>query len=79
MRKKPTSKKHHVVLTGKRNIVGIEEKSDVSEDYEKNERIPPFCEAKDPSILLAAKDTPWLWNDHNQGHYVKKKFTTVPS
>jgi hypothetical protein len=38
--------------------VGIEDKLDVSEDYEKDERISPFCVAKDPSILLAAKDTP---------------------
>jgi hypothetical protein len=58
--------------------VEIEDKSDVSEDYEKDEQIPPFCVAKDPSILLAAEDTPWLQNDHNQGHYVKKKFTTMP-
>ena len=28
-------------------------------------------------IMLAAEDTPSLRNDHNQGHYVKKKFTTV--
>ena len=25
--------KHHIVLLGKRNIVGIEDKSDISEDY----------------------------------------------
>jgi hypothetical protein len=71
-RKKTNEPKRHIVLTGKRNIVGIEDKSDVSENYEKDERIPPFCVAKDPSILLAAEDTPWLWNHHNQWHYVKK-------
>jgi len=57
--------------------VGIKDKSDMSEDYEKDERIPPFYVAKDPSILLAAEDTPWVRNDHNQGHYVMK-FTTMP-
>jgi hypothetical protein len=77
--KKTNELKRHIVLTGKRNIVGIEDKIDVSENYEKDERIPPFCVAKDPSIQLAAEDTPWLWNDHNQGHYVKKKFNTVPA
>jgi hypothetical protein len=56
--KKTNEPKRHIVLTGKRNIVGIEDKSDVSEDYEKDERITPFCVAKDPSILLAAEDTP---------------------
>jgi hypothetical protein len=69
--------KCHIVLTGKRNIMGIEDKSDISEDYEKDERIPPFYVAKDLSFLLAGEDTLWLRNDHNQGHYVKKKFTTV--
>jgi hypothetical protein len=38
--------------------VGIEDNSNVSEDYEKDERIPLFCVAKDSSILLAAEDTP---------------------
>jgi hypothetical protein len=71
--------KCHIVLTGKRNIMGIEDKSDISEDYEKDERIPPFYVAKDPSILLAGEDTPWLRNDHNQGHYIKKKFSIVPA
>jgi hypothetical protein len=77
--KKINEPKCHIVLTRKRNIVGIEDKSDLSEDYENDERIPPFCVAKDPSIVLAAEDTPWLRNDHNQGHYVNKKFTTVPA
>ena len=34
--------KRHIVLSGKRNIVGIEDKSDILEDYEKDDRIPPF-------------------------------------
>lgn len=71
--------KRHIVLSGKRNIVGIEDKSDKSEDYERDDRIPPFSVTKDPSILLNAEDTPWLRHDHNQGSYVKKKFTTVPA
>ena len=39
--------KRHIVLSGKRNIVGIEDKSDISEDYEKDDRIPPFTVNKD--------------------------------
>ena len=27
--------KHHIVLSGKRNIVGVDDKTDMSEDYEK--------------------------------------------
>ena len=69
--------KRHIVLSGKRNIVGIEDKSDMSGDYERDDRIPPFIVNKDPSILLNNEDTPWLRQDHNQGSYVKKKFTVV--
>ena len=42
--------KRHIVLPGKRNIVGIENRSDMSEDYEKNNGIPPFTVNSDPSI-----------------------------
>ena len=70
--------KPQIVLSGKRNIVGIEGKSDISEDYEKDDRISPFTVNKDPSIQLNDEDTPWLRRDHNQGTYVKK-FTTVPT
>jgi len=71
--------KRHIVLSGKRNIVGIEDKSDISEDYEKDDRIPPFTVNKDPSIQLNDEDTPWLRLDHNQGIYVKKKIIVVPA
>jgi len=59
--------------------VGIEDKSDISEDYERDDRITPFNVTKDPSILINAKDTPWLHQDHDQGIYVKKKITIVPA
>jgi hypothetical protein len=71
--------KHHIVLSGKRNIVRIEDKSDMSKDYEKNDGIPPFTVNSDPNIILNNEDTPWLRHDHNQGTYVKKKFTAVPA
>ena len=71
--------KRHIVLSRKRNIVRIEDKSDISEDYEKDDRISPFTVNKDPSIQLNDEDTPWLQRDHNQGIYVKKKFTIVPA
>ena len=72
--------KRHIVLSEKRNIVGIEDKSDMlGNHYERDDRIPPFIVNKDPSILLNNEDTPWLRQDHNQGSYVKKKFTVVPA
>jgi len=71
--------KCHIVLFGKRNIVRIEDKSDMSGDYERDDRIPPFKVNKDPSILLNNEDTLLLRDDNNQGSYVKKNFTAVPA
>ena len=52
--------KRHIVLSGKRNIVGIEDKTDMSEDYNKFHEIPPFTVRIDPSIRLNNEDAPWL-------------------
>jgi len=71
--------KRHIVLLGKTNIMGIEDMSDMLEDYEKNDGNPFFTVNSDTSILLNNDDTPWLRHDHNQGTYVKKKFITVPT
>ena len=59
--------------------MGIKNKSDMPEDYEKDDRISSFKVNKDPSILVNDEDTLWLRHDHNQGTYVKKKFTVVPT
>ena len=34
--------KRHIVLSGKRNIVGVDDKTDMSADYNKFDEIPPF-------------------------------------
>src|ERR1041384_6697544 len=52
--------KRHIVLLGKRNLVGGEDKTDKSEDYEKFHEIPPFTVKTDPSIVLNDEDCPWL-------------------
>jgi len=59
--------------------VGIEDESDISEDYERDDRITPFNVTKDLSILINVEDTPWLHQAHDQGTYVKKKITIVPT
>ncbi|KAK1631028.1 hypothetical protein QYE76_005343 [Lolium multiflorum] len=56
--------KRHIVLSGKRNIVGVEDKTDMSEDYNKFGEIPPFKVNIDPSMKLNDEDAPWL--RHNQ-------------
>jgi hypothetical protein len=59
--------------------MGTENRSDMSEDYERNDRIPPFTVNTDPNIQLNDEDTPWLRRDHNQGAYIRKKFVVVPA
>jgi hypothetical protein len=52
--------RRYIVLLGKRNIVGVEDKTDMSADYDKFDKIPPFTVKTDPSIPLNNKDAPWL-------------------
>ena len=64
--------KRYIVLSGKRDIVGLEGKTDMSEDYEKFHEIPPFKVKAGPSTLLNDEDYPWL--QHNkQSTQAKKK------
>ena len=63
--------KRHIVLSGKRNLVGVEDKTDMSEDYEKFHEIPPFKVKTDPSILLNGEDCPWLQCE-KKGKHTKK-------
>ena len=69
--------KRHIVLSGKRNIVGVEGMTDVSEDYNNFADIPPFTVNANLCILLANEDAPYLRHDHNQGTFVKRKSVTV--
>jgi hypothetical protein len=52
--------KLHIVLSGKRNIVGVDDKTDMSVDYNKFHEIPSFKVKTDPSILVNDEDSPWL-------------------
>ena len=69
--------KRHIVLSGKRNIVGVEDKTDLSEEYNNFVVIPPFEVYADPCILLANDDAPYLRRDHNKGTFVKIKSVTA--
>ena len=64
--------KRHIVLSGKRDIVGLEGKTDMSEDYEKFHEIPPFKLKAGPSTLLNDEDYPWL-RRNKQRTQAKKK------
>ena len=65
--------KRHIVLSGKRNIVGVEDKTDMSEDYNKFHEILPFKVKTDPSIVLNDEDCPWLRRNQKKGTHTKKK------
>ena len=45
----PSGEKRHIVLSGKRNNVGVEDKTDLSEEYNNFVVIPPFEVNADPS------------------------------
>ena len=69
--------KCHIVLPGKRKIIGVEDISDKSEDFDQFDDRPPFLVDIDPSILLSKEDAPYLRSDHNQGTFVKRKIVNV--
>jgi hypothetical protein len=52
--------KRHIVLSGKRNIGEVDDKTDILVDYNKFHKIPPFKVKTDPSILLNDEDSLWL-------------------
>ena len=58
--------KRHIVLLGKRNIVGVEDKTDMSEDYNMFGEIPLFKVNTDPSIKLNDEDAPWIRHNRKQ-------------
>ena len=70
--------KRHIVLPGKRSIVGVEDVSDKSEDFDQFDNLPPFSVDIDPSIRLSLEDAPYLRRDHNQGTIVRRKIQHVP-
>ena len=61
----------HIILPGKRRIVGVQNTVD-EEEFNQFDEIPPFatCEL---SRLTANDKTPYLRTDHNEKIYVRSK------
>jgi hypothetical protein len=70
--------KRQIVLSEKKNIVGVEDMTNLLEDCNKFVEIPPIAVNADPCILLANEDARYLHRNHNQGTYVMRKTITVP-
>ena len=66
------------VLPGKRKIIGVEDISDKSEDFDQFDDRSPFSVDVDLSILLSKEDAPYSRHDHDQGTFVKRKVIKVP-
>jgi hypothetical protein len=69
----PKEPKRHIVLPGKRVIMGVEDRIDKSYDYDQFDGTPPFAVEVDPSIPLGNEETSYLRHDHNQGTFFKKR------
>jgi hypothetical protein len=54
----PQEPKRHIVLLGKRVIVGVEDRTDKSDDYDQFDGMPPFAVEVNPSIPLRNEETP---------------------
>ena len=70
--------KRHIVLPGKRKIIGVEDISDKSEDFDQFDDRPPFSVDVKNNILLSKEDAPYLRHDHDQGTFVKRKVINIP-
>jgi hypothetical protein len=64
--------KRHIVLSEKRTIMGVEDKTDMSQDYNQFGEILPFRVNTDTSIKLNDEDAPWLHHNRKQGTQAKK-------
>jgi hypothetical protein len=74
----PQEPKPHIVLPGKRVIVGVEDITDKSDDYDQFNCMPPFAVEVDPSIPLGNEETSYLRHGHDQVTFFKKRnFNTV--
>jgi hypothetical protein len=70
--------KCHIVLPGRRKIIGVEDISVKSEGFDQFDDRPPFSVDVDPSILLSKEDATYLRRDHDQWTFVKRKVINVP-
>ena len=69
--------KYHIVLAGKRKIMGVDDVTD-EEENNKVEDMTPFVMEVDTSIFLAEEEAPYARHDHNEGTIVKRTIVNIP-
>ena len=69
--------KRHIVLAGKRKIMGVDDVTD-EEEYNKVEDMTPFAVEVDTSILLVEEEAPYARHDHNEVTIVKRTIVNIP-
>ena len=69
--------KRHIVLAGKRKIVGVNNVTD-EEEYNKVEDMTPFAVEVDTSIILVQEEAPYARHDHNERMIVKRTIVNIP-
>ena len=65
----PANKERHVVLQGKRKIVGVENVVD-EEDYNQFNDLPPFGENVELGIMEDGDEATYVRQDHREGRIV---------
>lgn len=68
----PADKKRHVVLAGKRHIVGIGDVVD-EDDYDKFDETGPFCNGTAIQPVDDAPETIYIRTDHDEGTWLKRR------
>ena len=70
--KDPAAKDRHVVLQGKRKIVGVENVEE--EEFNSFDDLPPFnVDGVDQSFIEDSIDLPYVRRDHAEGIVINKK------
>ena len=70
----PKDSKCHIVLHGKRHILGVENVAD-EEKYNQFDELPPFSVGV-PSTNVSIDETTFLRTDHAEGLWVNETHTT---
>ncbi|KAK9049104.1 hypothetical protein SSX86_031930 [Deinandra increscens subsp. villosa] len=66
----PSKPRHHIVLQGKRRIIGVDNVAD-EEEYDQFDDLPPFSVGIQP-VNDETNDIAYLRSDHEEGIYVDK-------